>query len=85
MISGMRVGIDKAGRIIIPKPIRAHLDLVEGRELELEEHDGVIEIRPVPVEVDIVETEDGVIAEPRHDVETIDDEAVRKALESTRR
>lgn len=81
----MRVGIDKAGRIIIPKPIRVHLDLVEGRELELEEHDGVIEIRPVPLSVNIVRTGDGVIAEPRHDVEAIDDDTIRQTLESTRR
>jgi len=40
----MRTTIDRAGRVVIPKPIRDRLGLRGGEELELREEDGRIEI-----------------------------------------
>jgi AbrB family looped-hinge helix DNA binding protein len=44
---GMTVRIDKAGRIVLPKPVREHLGLKEGSELELEESSRGVFLRPV--------------------------------------
>ena len=43
-----RLTIDRAGRVIIPKPIRKELNLQAGDSLELESVGGWITLRPVP-------------------------------------
>jgi len=40
------VTIDKAGRIVLPKPIRDALQLKPGSSLEIEQHDDAILLRP---------------------------------------
>lgn len=40
----MRVPIDKAGRVVIPKGIRDQLGLREGQELDVDAHDGSIRL-----------------------------------------
>ncbi len=81
----MRTAIDRSGRIVIPKAIRDRLRLVGGEELEVVERDGVIEIRPAPLAVDVV-VDDGVpVARAAEPVPALDDEAVRDVLESVRR
>lgn len=84
-IRAMRTAIDRSGRVVVPKAIRDRLALTGGEELEIDEHDGVIEIRPAPLAVDIVDTPDGPIVRARGDVPTVTDDDVRRALESTRR
>ncbi len=81
----MRTAIDRFGRIVIPKAIRDRLRLVGGEELEVEERDGVIEIRPAPIAVEIVATDDGPVARAAQPVPVLDDEVVRDVLESVRR
>jgi AbrB family looped-hinge helix DNA binding protein len=44
--SAMRTTFDAGGRIVIPKALRHELGLQPGVELEIREHDGVIEIEP---------------------------------------
>jgi len=39
--------IDKAGRVVLPKPIRDHLQLQAGDSLELESAEDCIVLRPV--------------------------------------
>jgi AbrB family looped-hinge helix DNA binding protein len=47
IINGMQVKIDKAGRIVLPKPVRDRLRLRQGSDLEIEElPDGVL-LKPV--------------------------------------
>ena len=41
------VKIDKAGRIVLPKPVRERFHLREGSELELEERPDGLTLRPV--------------------------------------
>ncbi len=84
-IATMRTAIDRSGRIVIPKAIRDRLRLVGGEELEVVERDGVIEIRPAPLAVDIVVDDDVPVARATEPVPALDDEAVRDVLESVRR
>ena len=42
-----RLTVDKAGRIVLPKPVRDNLQLAPGDELELESLDDRITLRPV--------------------------------------
>jgi len=81
----MRTAIDRSGRVVVPKPLRDRLGLVGAAEIEIDERDGVIEIRPVPVAVELVETPDGPVARPLEAVEPIDDTVVRETLERIRR
>jgi AbrB family looped-hinge helix DNA binding protein len=46
-LDGMTIKIDKAGRIVLPKPVRERFHLREGSELELEERSDGLTLRPV--------------------------------------
>lgn len=81
----MQTSIDRLGRVVVPKAIRDRLRLVGGETLEVEEHDGVVTLRPAPTPFRIVETSDGAVAEPLEDLPPLTDEIVRDALERTRR
>lgn len=48
MTMNARLTIDRAGRVIIPKPIRKELNLQAGDSLELESVGGGITLRPLP-------------------------------------
>ena len=41
----MRTTIDRLGRIVVPKPLRDRLRLRGGEALDIEERDGVLELR----------------------------------------
>jgi AbrB family looped-hinge helix DNA binding protein len=45
-LNGMTLKIDKAGRVILPKPMRDRLGLREGSDLEIEETAGGIVLKP---------------------------------------
>ena len=47
IINGMTIKIDKAGRIVLPKPVRQRFHLREGSELEIEERSDGLTLRPV--------------------------------------
>jgi AbrB family looped-hinge helix DNA binding protein len=79
----MRTTIDGAGRVVIPKSLRDRLRLVGGSTLEIEEVDGVIEVRPVPGVVRVVTTPEGPVAVA--DGGVLDDATVRDVLDQLRR
>jgi AbrB family looped-hinge helix DNA binding protein len=81
----MKASIDSLGRIVVPKPIRDRLRLRGGEVLEIEERDGVIELRPAALDVRIVETPEGPVAEAVDDVPPLSSELVRDVLEQVRR
>jgi AbrB family looped-hinge helix DNA binding protein len=81
----MKTAIDRSGRIVVPKAIRDRLSLRGGEELEIVERDGLIEIWPAPLEVDLVKTPEGVVAKARKPVPPLTADAVRDALERVRR
>ncbi len=81
----MKASIDRLGRVVVPKVLRDRLGLQGGEALEVEERDGVIELRPAATEVRIVETPEGFVAEPLEPVGPLTDEIVRDTLEQVRR
>ena len=44
----MRTTIDKAGRLVIPRPLRERIGLAGGGEVELELDGAAVRIEPVP-------------------------------------
>jgi AbrB family looped-hinge helix DNA binding protein len=78
----MRVSIDRAGRVVIPKPLRDELGLSPNKQLEIEVVDGHIELAPPPDPPTVVEGPNGPVV-----VATgtpISDEDVRRVLEAAR-
>lgn len=81
----MKASIDRRGRVVVPKAIRDKLQLRGGELLEVEEREGVIELRPATAEVTIVETPEGPVLHARGDVPPLTTEMVRDVLEDVRR
>lgn len=81
----MRIAIDGAGRIVVPKAVRDAMGLQAGRAIEMVFTDGRIEIELAPAEVD-VEVRDGlptILA--TGELPPLTDEDVRDTIEATRR
>jgi len=81
----MRITIDAAGRIVIPKPLRERLGLSAGEALELREREGRLEIEPLPTPMSLVPRRGGVVAVPRKPLPPLSDDLVRATLERSRR
>ena len=81
----MRSAIDSAGRLVIPKSLRERLGLTGGQAVEIQEHDGRIEIEPVPTAMTLIDREGGPVAVPEEELPPLTDEIVRTTLERTRR
>ena len=84
-INAMKSAIDSSGRVVIPKSLRDRLGLVGGERLEILEIDGVIEIRPAPIESEVVETVEGPVIVATQPVRPVTDDDVRRTLERLRR
>lgn len=82
----MRATIDRTGRLVIPKAIRDRLVLKGGEELEVEELEGLIQIRRAPRNVELVNTKYGLrAADPTGDLPGLGPDEVREQLERIRR
>jgi AbrB family looped-hinge helix DNA binding protein len=81
----MKTTIDSAGRLVLPKPLRERLGLRGGGEVDLDEHDGVVEIRPVPREVTVDRSGNRPVLRATNDVPPLTDDEVRELLDQTRR
>lgn len=68
----------------MPKAIRERLALHDGGLVEITERDGVIEIVPLGVPVDIVETAEGPVAVPSEPVEALADEVLFGVIDVSR-
>lgn len=81
----MKTTIDAAGRVVIPKPLRVRLGLIGAGEVDLEEHDGVVEIRTASRAVSVTRKDGRPVLTVDGDVPTLTDEETRDLLEQTRR
>jgi AbrB family looped-hinge helix DNA binding protein len=81
----MRVTIDRAGRIVVPKPLRDALSLRGGETLELTVRDGRLEAEPVATPMRLERRADGAVAVPEQTLPPLTAEQVRATLEQTRR
>jgi AbrB family looped-hinge helix DNA binding protein len=81
----MRTTIDRAGRVVIPKPLREQAGLKEGTELQIEFRDGRIEIEPASVPMRLTGRGAHATIEAEAEMPTLTASAVRTVLENTRR
>lgn len=81
----MRTTIDPAGRIVVPKAMRAELGLQGGQELEIITRDGRIEIEAAPTPMQLVRRGATVVSVPGRDLPPLTAALVRDTLEDVRR
>ena len=81
----MRSTIDSAGRIVIPKALRAAAGLDAGTAVEIELRDGRIEIEAATVPMRVVERDGKPVIEAEAEMPVLTDDDVRDILEHTRR
>lgn len=81
----MRTTIDRAGRVVVPKAIRARLRLLGGGEIEITERDGVIEMVPLPARVELIEGSEGPVAVAVDVLPPLTDEDVQATIDAVRR
>lgn len=81
----MRVTVDGAGRIVLPKPIREAVRLRRGQEVEVRLVGTVVEIEPVEPIVRLRDRPGRLpVLEVEGEVEPVTDADVRAALEAQR-
>lgn len=78
----MRVTIDRAGRIVVPKAMRDELGLEPDTPLDIELVDGHLEISPPASSARLVEGPHGLVIETPG--ATITDAQIRATLEAVR-
>jgi len=81
----MRTTMDRAGRLVVPKPLRAEVGLENGGEVEVTVRDGRIEVEPATVSMRVVEREGRAVVEADGEMPVLTVEEVRATLERMRR
>jgi AbrB family looped-hinge helix DNA binding protein len=81
----MRITIDSAGRLVVPKTLRNRLNLEGGAVLEICERDGRLELEPAPTPMRLVRRGKTLVATTDEPLPHIDAEHVRRVTESQRR
>jgi AbrB family looped-hinge helix DNA binding protein len=84
-IHSMKVTLDTAGRIVVPKPLRQALGLKPGQPLEIRAGDGRLEIEIAPTAMHLKKRGKGVVAVPHAELPPLTAEQVRDTLERARR
>jgi len=70
---------------VVPKAIRERLRLLGGGEIEIVERGGVIEMVPVPAEVEIVDRPGGAVAVATEPLPPLTDVEVQATIDESRR
>jgi AbrB family looped-hinge helix DNA binding protein len=81
----MRVVIDRAGRIVVPKPLRLALGLKPGQPLEIRAGDGRLEIQIVSTPMRLRKRGKRLVAVPEVKLPSLTAAQVRETLERIRR
>lgn len=83
--SHMKVALDSAGRIVVPKSLRQALGLKPGQALEITAGDGRLEIEIAATPVRLKKVGKGVVAVPDAELPALTADQVRETLERIRR
>src|SRR2546428_14192441 len=81
----MKAVIDRAGRIVVPKPLRQALGLRPGQPLEIRAGDGRLEIEIASTPMQLRKRGKGLVAVPDAKLPPLTAEQVRDTLERVRR
>ena len=81
----MQTTIDSAGRIVIPKALRDAMGLGPAQVVELEVHDGHLEVAVAPSPMRLKGRGRRVVAVPEIELPPLTAEQVRATLEQARR
>lgn len=81
----MRTTIDRAGRIVVPKPLRDAVGLTAGQAVEVTALDGRLEITVAPTPMHLQSRGEHLVAVPEIDLPELTADNVRETLEQTRR
>ena len=81
----MKVAIDAAGRLVIPKSLRQALGLKPGQALEIRAADGRLEIEIAPTPMRLKRRGRGIVAIPATTLPVLTASQVRETLERVRR
>jgi AbrB family looped-hinge helix DNA binding protein len=84
-VQAMRVTLDAAGRLVVPKPLRHALGLKPGQVLEIRAGDGRLEIEIAPTPMRLRKRGKGLVAVPDAELPALTAEQVRDTLERVRR
>jgi AbrB family looped-hinge helix DNA binding protein len=85
ILQSMRVALDSAGRIVVPKALRQALGLKPGQALEIRAGDGRLEIEIAPTAMRLKKRGKSVVAVPEAALPALTAEQVRETLERVRR
>lgn len=81
----MKIAMDGAGRIVVPKALRDALRLRGGSVLEARARDGRLELEPVTTPMQLVRRDGGLVATTDEPLPPLDADDVREVTESLRR
>lgn len=81
----MKIAIDSAGRLVIPKEMRREAGLKPGMILDVRWRSGVIEIEPAPQPVTLQKRGRLLVAVPVKPVERLRSETVERTRRQVRR
>jgi AbrB family looped-hinge helix DNA binding protein len=81
----MKVALDAAGRLVVPKALRQALGLKPGQPLEIRAADGRLEIEIAPTPMRLKKRGKGVVAVPDRAPSRLTADDVRDTLERVRR
>jgi AbrB family looped-hinge helix DNA binding protein len=84
MSSTIKIAIDGAGRLVIPKTIRDQAGLKPGMALKIRLREGVIEIEPHPRKVHIERRGKLCVAVPDEQSTDLDESSVRETIRAVR-
>ena len=80
----MNATIDRAGRLVVPKPVREAAHLHPGTRVQFRVIDGRVEIEPVPMEVRFERSGPLVVAVPQTEGAVVTTADVEQILAETR-
>ena len=81
----MKIAIDAAGRLVIPKALRQALGLKPGQALEIRAGEGRLEIEVAATPMRLKRRGKGVVAVPDRQLPPLTSDQVRETLERIRR